>query len=66
MFEPEHQGIYCPNCPNRKIYLDYKIGYYCMSCGRTFSVKELLMSLKLEVCQTDSKKLIEKKEYWGG
>ena len=56
MFEPERQGINCPNCIDRKIYLDYKIGYYCMSCGRTLSIKEMLMILERKVCQIDCKK----------
>jgi DNA-directed RNA polymerase subunit RPC12/RpoP len=55
MFEPEQQGVNCPNCPDRKIYLDSKIGYYCMSCGRKFSIKEMLMIFELKVCHMNSK-----------
>jgi DNA-directed RNA polymerase subunit RPC12/RpoP len=56
MFEPENQGVNCPTCPGGKIYLDYEIGYYCMSCGRKFSIKEMLMILELKVCHINSKK----------
>ena len=46
MFEPENQGVNCPNCPARKIFYDHKIGYYCMSCGRKFTIKEMLVILE--------------------
>ena len=41
MFEPECQNIDCPQCLLGKIYLDREMGYYCMLCGREFSVIDM-------------------------
>jgi len=41
MFEPECQNIDCPQCILGKIYFDREAGYYCMLCGREFSVMDM-------------------------
>jgi len=42
MFDPEHIDIGCPKCLRRRVYLDRKIGYYCMFCGYELGIDEAL------------------------
>jgi len=46
MFDPEHKNIDCPECLQRKVYFDRKIGYYCMFCGYELSVEEALFLIE--------------------
>ena len=46
VFDPEYQNLDCPKCHLRRIYLDKDIGYYCMSCGHTLSVDDIVLLIE--------------------
>ncbi len=51
MFEPEHEDMICPECHNRRVYLDRQMGHYCMFCGRQFSSEEVEVVIEHEFRQ---------------
>jgi len=52
MFEPEYLDITCPGCHQREVYVDREMGFYCIFCGRQFSVGKIQLIMDAEMLRT--------------